>query len=150
MPKVQSHRDLIVWNKAMDLAVEVYRLTSSFPTSERYRLVDQLSRAAASVPANIAEGQARSTAKDFAHFPSIARGSLMETQTYLMLAVRLDYLTDTEAAAALDLITEISRMLTALQKSLRAQQWRQRTVCRPLSTVSCALSPINQIVNEAA
>ncbi|MBI5288794.1 MAG: four helix bundle protein [Chloroflexi bacterium] len=119
MPKVSSHRDLIVWNKAMDLAVEVYRLTSSFPTSERYRLVDQLSRAVASVPANIAEGQARGTAKEFAHFLSIARGSLMETQTYLTLAVRLGYLSDTEAGPALNLITEISKMLTALQESLR-------------------------------
>jgi four helix bundle protein len=106
----------------MDLAVEVYRLTAAFPTIERYRLVDQLCRAVASVPANIAEGQARSTAKDFAHFLSIARGSLMETQTYLTLAVRLGYLTEPTAEPAMDLITEISKMLTALQRSLRARQ----------------------------
>src|SRR3990172_5356942 len=72
---VQSHRDLIVWNKAMDLTVQVYEITSKFPTSERWRLVDQLCRAAASVPANIAEGQGRSSSKDFAHFLAIARAS---------------------------------------------------------------------------
>jgi four helix bundle protein len=66
--RVQSYRDLIVWNKAMDLVVEVYRVSALFPASERWRLIDQISRAVVSVPANIAEGQGRGTAKDLPSF----------------------------------------------------------------------------------
>jgi four helix bundle protein len=116
---VQSHRDLTVWQKAMDLAVEIYRLTAKLPHSENYRLVAQITRAAASVPANIAEGHARATRKDFANFVAIAKGSLMETETFLMLAVRLSYLSQSEASSAFSLITEISKMLTALRNRLK-------------------------------
>lgn len=121
MGKIESHRDLLVWQKAMDLAVEVYRLTSKFPSSETYRLVSQITRAVASVPANIAEGHARATRKDFANFLAIAKGSLMETETFLMLAVRLKYLTENEASLALGLITENSKMLTALRNRLKEE-----------------------------
>jgi len=116
---IQSHRDLTVWQKAMDLAVEIYRLAAKLPHSETYRLVAQMTRAAASVPANIAKGHARATRKDFANFVAIAKGSLMETETFLMLAVRLSYLTENEASVALGLITENSKMLTALRNRLR-------------------------------
>jgi four helix bundle protein len=115
MPGVQSHRDLIVWNKAMDLVVEVYRVSASFPAAERWRLIDQLSRAVVSVPANIAEGQGRGTSKDFAQFLAIARGSLNETETYLMLAMRLGYLTTHQAEPVLALLTEVSKMLAGLR-----------------------------------
>jgi len=115
MERVQSHRDLIVWQKAMDLVVEVYRVSGMFPTSERWRLVDQISRAVVSVPGNIAEGQGRGTAKDFAQFLAIARGSLNETETYLLLAVRLGYLTTEKIAPALSLLTEVSKMLGSLR-----------------------------------
>jgi len=121
---IQSHRDLIVWNKAMDLTVQVYEITSKFPTSERWRLVDQLCRAAASVPANIAEGQGRSSSKDFAHFLAIARGSLNETETYLMLAVRLGYLEAARAEPILALVTEVSKMLGSLRTKLIAPRTR--------------------------
>ena len=67
-PNVRSYRDLIVWNKAMDLAVAVYQISSLLPTTERWRLIDQMNRAVASVRANIAEGQGRGTSKDFAQF----------------------------------------------------------------------------------
>ena len=115
MERVQSHRDLIVWQKAMDLVVEVYRVSGMFPTSERWRLVDQISRAVVSVPGNIAEGQGRGTAKDFAQFLAIARGSLNETETYLLLAVRLGYLTTEKIAPALSLLTEVSKILGSLR-----------------------------------
>jgi four helix bundle protein len=118
MTKVESHRGLIVWQKAMDLAVETYGLSSKFPASENYRLVSQVTRSAASVPANIAEGNARGTKRDYANFLSIARGSLMETETLLMLAIRLQYITQEQAQHALDLLTEISKMLTALRSRL--------------------------------
>ncbi|OFV91133.1 MAG: four helix bundle protein [Acidobacteria bacterium RIFCSPLOWO2_02_FULL_61_28] len=118
MTKVQSHRELIVWQKAMELAVETYRLPSKFPASENYRLVSQITRAVASVPANIAEGNARGTKKDYANFLAIARGSLMETETLLMLAIRLKYITQEQAEYALNLVTEVSKMLTALRSRL--------------------------------
>jgi four helix bundle protein len=116
---VQSHRDLKVWQKAMDLAVEIYRLTAKFPRSETYRLGAQITRAAASVPANMAEGHARATRRDFANFVAIAKGSLMEAETFLTLALRLAYLTEDETSVALGLITENSQMLTALRNRLR-------------------------------
>lgn len=116
--RIESHRDLIVWQKAMDLVVEVYALTARFPQNEMYRLTAQLTRAVASVPANIAEGQARSTAKDYANFLAIARGSLAETETFILLAERLGYVNaeTTEGAAAL--IDEVGRMLSTLRRRL--------------------------------
>jgi four helix bundle protein len=103
----------------MDLAVEIYRLAAKFPRSETYRLGAQITRAAASVPANIAEGHARATRRDFANFVAIAKGSLMEAEIFLTLALRLAYLTEDEASVALGLITENSKMLTALRNRLR-------------------------------
>jgi four helix bundle protein len=116
---IQSHRDLIVWQKAMDLTVLVYRLANEFPKVETYRLVSQVTRAAASVPANVAEGHSRGTPRDYANFLAIAKGSLMETETFVMLGVRLSYLTQTQADPALSLITEISKMLTTLRRKLQ-------------------------------
>lgn len=113
-----SHRDLVVWQKSMDLAVQVYRLTARFPKSELYRLTSQVTRAAASVPANIAEGNARGSRRDYANFLAIAKGSLNETETFLILALRLGYLREHELAPALFLITEIGKMLTALRARL--------------------------------
>jgi four helix bundle protein len=78
----------------------------------------QLTRAAASVPANIAEGNARGSRKDYAHFLAVAKGSLMESETFLMLAVRLKYLSPAEAEPVLALITDISKMLTSLRRRL--------------------------------
>jgi four helix bundle protein len=102
----------------MDMAVAVYRLTARFPRNEMYRLTSQLTRAAASVPANIAEGNARGSRRDYAHFLSIAKGSLNETETFLFLALRLGYLSEAEATPTLMLITEIGKMLTALRARL--------------------------------
>jgi four helix bundle protein len=102
----------------MDLAVVIYRLSRKFPSTEAYGLVSQITRSAASVPANTAEGRGRATKRDFAHFLAVAKGSLMETETFLMLAVRLEHLSQTEAQPALDLITEISKMLTILRAKL--------------------------------
>jgi four helix bundle protein len=118
MATIQSHRDLVVWQKAMDLAVEVYRLSERLPSNEIYRLVSQMTRSAASVPANIAEGHERATRRDYSHFLAIAKGSLMETQTFVMLSVRLDYVTQEQAETVLGLTTEISKMLTALRAKL--------------------------------
>ena len=118
MAKIESHRDLVVWQKSMDLTVLVYRLSQRFPSTEIYRLVGQITRSAVSVPANIAEGHARGTRRDYSHFLSIAKGSLMETETYLMLSARLQYLKQEEVQSALSLVTEISKMITALRSRL--------------------------------
>jgi four helix bundle protein len=116
--KIQSHRDLLVWQKAMDLTVLVYRMTQRFPNTETYRLVSQMTRSAASVPANIAEGHARGTKRDYSHFLSIAKGSLMETETYVMLSERLNYVEQPDVRSVLALITEMSKMITAIRGKL--------------------------------
>ncbi|YAF93842.1 MAG: four helix bundle protein [Nodularia sp. CChRGM 3473] len=113
--KIESHRDLIVWQKSMDMVVHIYQLTTNFPTTETYRITSQVTRAAVSIPANIAEGHARGSKNDYAHFLAISKGSLMETETFLMLALRLNYLTPVQANPTLSLITEISKMLTSLR-----------------------------------
>lgn len=118
MASIQSHRDLIVWQKGMDLAVEVYALTKRLPATENFRMIGQITRSVVSVPANIAEGRARSTRKDYANFLAIAQGSLAETETYILLSIRLGYLTDEQADKALSLIGEVGRMLTTLRQRL--------------------------------
>ncbi|HZT50075.1 MAG TPA: four helix bundle protein [Hyphomicrobiaceae bacterium] len=118
---VQSYRDLVVWQKAMRLGAEAYRLSRLLPKAEEYRLTSQLLRAAASVPANIAEGHARGTRKDYAHFISIARGSLAETETILLLLVDVELLSNERVQAALALSAEIGRMLNGLPARLRDQ-----------------------------
>ena len=119
MTTIQSHRDLIVWQKAMDLAEIVYALAARFPSKETYRLGSQITRAAASVPANIAEGNARGTKRDYANFLSVAKGSLMEAETFLTLAVRLKFITQGEASTAFASVTEVSKMLTSLRTKLK-------------------------------
>jgi four helix bundle protein len=122
--KILSHRDLLVWQKAMDLVDSIYDIAEGFPANESYRLTSQITRAVVSVPANIAEGQARSTAKDFANFLSIAKGSLMETETLLTVAVRRSYVTETVASVAFAQITEISKMPTSLRSRVRMSKRR--------------------------
>jgi four helix bundle protein len=115
---IASHRDLIVWQKGMDLSVRVYAGVKGFPSHERFGLSSQLTRAVISVPANIAEGYARASTRDYAHFLAIAKGSLMDAETYILLAERLDYVASQAVRPLLDLISEISRMLTALRSRL--------------------------------
>jgi four helix bundle protein len=89
---ISSHRDLVVWQKAMDLVVTVYRATSAFPKAETYGLTSQIRRAVTSIPANIAEGQGRRLPKEFVYFLANARGSLWELDTHLESATRLTFL----------------------------------------------------------
>ena len=118
MGDIKSHRELIVWQKAMDMAVGIYHLSAEFPRPEMYGLTSQIRRAAASVPANIAEGNARGTAKDYSHFLTIAKGSLVETETYILLAIKLEYVSEASAGPIMSLITEIGKMLTAMRNKL--------------------------------
>jgi four helix bundle protein len=102
----------------MDFAAEVYRLTKFMPKSEEYRLVGQILRAAASVPANVAEGNARGSRKEYAQHVSIARGSLAEAETFLLLAVRAGLLPSEQATAALALADQLGRQLNVLRQGL--------------------------------
>jgi four helix bundle protein len=114
-----SYRDLLVWRKAMDLAEGTYALGKLMPKAEQFRLTAQLLRAAVSVPANIAEGRARTGKREFLHFLSIASGSLAETETLLMLAVRSGLVERERALPVFRNAEEVGRMLTALKQNLR-------------------------------
>ena len=114
-----NYKDLVVWQKAMDLTVEIYRLTKNLPKDELYGLTNQLRRAAVSIPSNIAEGNARFSTKEYLHFLSIARGSIAEVQTQLLLCIKLDYLTQDDIATATSLHNEIERMLNSMIAKLR-------------------------------
>lgn len=113
-----NYKDLIVWNKSMDLVKEVYSLINHFPKSEAFALSLQLQRSVVSVPSNIAEGRGRQTEKEFKQFLHIARGSLYEVETQLLIAVQQSYLTDSQIKSSLVLIEEIERMLSKLILSL--------------------------------
>src|SRR5687767_5342726 len=113
-----SYRNLEVWQKSMDLVVEVYKLSKQFPKDEQFGLTPQIRRAAVSISANIAEGQGRLSDGDFLRFLRIARGSLTETETHLLIAVRLEYVSREEAKPIWSLLQETSRLLTNLIHSL--------------------------------
>jgi len=117
-PTIYSHRDLIVWQRAMDLVDEVYEIAETLPPRENFGLFSQMTRTAVSVPSNIAEGRARSTAKDFAHFLVLSRSSLMELDTLLEVAVRRKYMTRKAALELLDQVTQLSKMLSTLRRKI--------------------------------
>jgi len=112
------YKKLKVWQKAMDLVEEVYRLTKTLPKEETYGLVNQLRRAAISVPSNIAEGNARNSHKEYIHFLSIARGSKSEVETQLEICVRLNYLDTTQTQRAAGLCNEVGKMLNTMIRKL--------------------------------
>jgi four helix bundle protein len=115
---VLSYRDLTVWKKGMTLAASVYRLTRRMPKHEEYRIAGQMIRAASSIPANIAEGHGRGTRRDYAHFVSIAKGSLAELETFLLLTSDLDLAPTNAIEPVLEQAEEVGRMLTALRNRL--------------------------------
>jgi four helix bundle protein len=115
----QSFRDLLVWQRAMELTEAVYRLTESFPRDEQYGLTNQSRRAAVSIPSNIAEGQGRGTPNEFRQFLTIARGSTCEVQTQLELARRLHFGSNQLIEAAESLASEVRKMLFGLLNSLQ-------------------------------
>jgi len=114
----KSYRDLIAWQKAMDLSVHVMSLTSQFPREELYGLSQQIRKAAVSVPSNIAEGWGRGSTPDYIRFLRIARGSLCEIETQLLIAVRMNYLKPDMIVPAVALSEECSRVLQGLIYSL--------------------------------
>ncbi len=127
MGSIRSFRDLEVWQFAMDLAEATYRLVRMFPRWDALALGVQMTRAAASVPGNVAEGHGSHSRKVYAQRVSSARGSLMELQTYLLLAVRVGHISEADARPALDLSERISRMLASLLARLRERPGADRT-----------------------
>jgi four helix bundle protein len=117
----RSYRELIAWQKAMKLVTEIYEATQRFPSEERYGLTNKLRRASVSVPSNIAEGQARFSQKEFHHFLSQARGSLVEIETQLLIARNLKYLQPAKADILLAAAEELGRVLNGLIASIKSR-----------------------------
>jgi len=115
----KNYQELIVWQKAMDVVIEIYKVVKKLPKEELYSLSDQMRRSAVSIPSNIAEGQARGYKKDFAWFLSIAQGSKAELETQLLLAVKVGYLSDINIKKAMGLLDETGKLLTAMILSQR-------------------------------
>ena len=118
MENIKDFKDLILWQRAMDLVVEVYDLIKKLPKEELFALSDQIRRAVISIPSNIAEGQGRNSPKEFVHFLSIAKDSKAELETQLLLCVRINYLKELEIEKAMSLVEEVGKMLNSLQKRL--------------------------------
>ena len=124
---IESYRDLRVWQSAMDLAEEAYRISLGMPDSEKFGMISQIRRSAASVPANIAEGYGRGSSKSYLQFLKVALGSLREFETHILLAQRVGLSNDREANSILASADAVARMLGALIKSIEA---RSRSLAR--------------------
>lgn len=117
--KPQNYKDLVVWQKGIELAELIYQLTAKFPAEEKFGFVSRMRRAAISIPSNIAEGQARHTTGEFIQFISHAEGSVAELNTQLILAVELGFSASDATASAVKLIEDLRRMLNGLRRKLR-------------------------------
>jgi four helix bundle protein len=120
--EIRDYKDLVVWQKGMLLAKQVYQLTQSFPSEEKFGLVSQMRRAAVSVPSNVAEGQARNTTGEFVQFVSHAEGSLAELDTQIRLSIELGFCRELAVKSIQELIVEEQKMLKSLRRSLRGER----------------------------
>ena len=136
---VKSYRELVVWQKGMDLVELIYRLTRRFPKEDMYGLTSQIRKAAVSIPSNIAEGQGSRTTAEFLRFLSIASGSLKEVETQVLIACRLGYAHKDSTTEALNLAAEIGRLTNALIASPEKRLARSATNHYPPTTSSCLL-----------
>jgi four helix bundle protein len=115
---INSYRDLIAWQKAMQLVRLIYDLTDKFPREEMFGLTHQIRKAVVSVPSNIAEGHGRNSTKEFINHLSIAYGSLMETEAQSLIAEMRNYITSADSTAALTLSSEVGKLINGLSNSL--------------------------------
>lgn len=115
---INSHKDLIVWQKGIQLCKIIYKETDKFPKSEIYGITSQMRRSVISIPSNIAEGRSRTTTKDFLHFLSIALGSASELETQLEIAKELSFLKEEKYLEINALLVEVSKMTVGLMKKL--------------------------------
>ncbi len=116
---MNKYEDLKIWNKAMVLTEEVYKISKELPKDEKYGLISQIKRCSVSIPSNIAEGAGRNSKKEFLYFVSIAQGSLMELETQLLLLNRLSMVEKGNVNPLLEICSEVRKMNYALQKSLK-------------------------------
>lgn len=116
--RVRHYKELVVWQRGIDLALACYDCSSHFPAEERFSLTQQIRRAAVSVPSNIAEGQGRFHRGEFLYHLSVARGSLQELETLLVIAERLEYVTTEKMERINALCTEVGRLLAGLKRAL--------------------------------
>ncbi len=121
----KTFRDLITWQRSIDLAKGVYRMTTTMPDTERFGLISQMRRAAVSIASNIAEGNARQTLKDYIHFLAIARGSLAELETQITIARELKMIQETDNLV--ELLAETDRLLQGLIRSLQNKRNESQT-----------------------
>ena len=117
-----DYKNLLVWQKAMDLTCAIYEITKNLPDSEKYLLTDQMRRAAVSIPSNIAEGQGRDSANEFYRFLTISHGSLKELETQLILCERLKYLNTEQVQAIMILMAETGRLLGGLLSKIKSDK----------------------------
>lgn len=120
--EIKSYRDLKVWQRAMEIAEETYKLTACFPKEEMYGLVSQMRRASVSIASNLAEGSARRTRGEYIRFVNIASGSVAELETQLMLSLRLNFLSEKEISKLHLQLEEAGKMLYALYRSLSERE----------------------------
>ena len=118
----RSYKDLVVWQKGIELAKIVYRLTPSYPTEEKFGVAAQMRRAVISIPSNLAEGQATHTTGEFVQFISHAEGSVAELDTLLILSIELKFCSEANAQSAFGLINELRKMLNVLRRKLSTRQ----------------------------
>ncbi len=118
---INSYRDLLIWQKSMALAKQIYSITRAFPSDERFGLIAQMRRAAVSVPSNIAEGQARQGRREFVQFLSHAEGSLAELDTQLSLAVDLGYGGNLNVPQTVGMIIELQKMIASLRRKVASR-----------------------------
>jgi four helix bundle protein len=116
--KSRSYRDLEVWKLSIDFVKKVYQVTHNFPDSEKFGLINQIRRAAVSIPSNIAEGQGRNSTKEFKQFLAIGLGSLAELETQLIIAKEIEYLTQNGLDALLSPLDRIRKMIKGLSKGI--------------------------------
>jgi len=121
-----SFRDLVVWQKAVQLSLAIYKMTSVFPAPEQFGLINQLRRAAVSVASNVAEGYGRSTKGEYVQFLGHARGSIFELQTQLVISRELGFGTQQDCRQAESLADEVGRMLNVMMSKLRTPDFRVR------------------------
>jgi four helix bundle protein len=119
-PEIRSYKDLIVWQKSMDLVDLIYRLTATFPRTEQFGLMSQMQRSAVSIPSNIAEGRCRGTRKDFRQFLAVALGSAAELQTQTEIAKRQSFGKSDLYPSIEMLLVEIMKMLNVLISKMKA------------------------------
>ncbi len=122
---IRNYRQLIVWQKAMQLAERIYRVVEKLPDEERFGLSYQLRKCAVSIPSNIAEGHTRRSTREYLRFISIALGSIAEAETQLLLAARLGMVKPEQTASIEDLMVEVGKMLRAIQGKLKPNEVRE-------------------------